>query len=371
MLSYNVDFFNRQLVNIHHDTAGDINISDDYISFQNNTLTIRYTSVNLQDAYIHITREGYKYFGVVVSAEPDDENMLKVTYKNFLSIFNEDILFDTDLQLKNTTVSGISGKTNSKSLERMLKDLIDVTYVTNEDVLQRLHINVADATSTRPWGFNLITDTEGQHYCIIGLYSVLIVNAMKKYGVGIFVEPDFLDKTITLRIANTSRQDVFNIDGDLPNVSVKTLKINDRPRGVNKLTVYNTEDYTEHIDFFVYEDRTWGIENRSRITPVVRDVRGAMPDSTIPDAATAFALAAVDVAYGVLSGLEWDNLIELEMAFNDPLIRPMELEFGQTINFRYKGNTYTSILTGRNISSKSVTLIFGSERIRLTKRFTR
>lgn len=369
MQSYNVDFFNRQLANVHHDTTGDIDVSDDYISLQNNTLEIRYTDVDLRDAYIYITSDDYQYFGVVVSAEPNDNDMLKVTYKGFLSVFDEEILFDTNLQQKKTTVEGTSGKTNSKTLERMLKDEIDKTYVANADTKQRLRINVTAETSTRPWGFNLKTDTTGQHYCIIGLYSVLIVNALKKYGVGIFVEPNFVTKTINLRIRNTSRLAAINIDGGLHNVVVKTLKVNDRPRGINKLTVYNTDDYDQSLDFYVYTDRTWGVDDRNRITPVVRDVKSAMPDSSIEDPNDAFVIAAVDVAYGVLSGLEWDNLIELEMAFNDPLIRPMDLIIGQTINFWYKNSKYTSILTGREIKSQSVTLIFGSERIKLTKRF--
>ena len=371
MLSYNIDFFDRDLANVHHDTAGDIKVSDDYISLQNNTLEIRYTETDLKDTYIHITRENYSFFGAVISTEPTDNNLLKVTYKSFLSVFDEDVLFDTDWQLNNTTVQGITGKTNSKSLEQMLKDLIDATYVNNVDTLQRLKISVTVVSSTRPWGFNLITDTEDQHYCIVGLYRVLIVNAMKQYGVGIYFEPDFLNKVVVLKIINKSKDEALNIDGGLPNVKVKTLKIYDRPRGVNKLTVYNTDDYSQYIDFFVYTDRSWGVEDRDRIFPVVRDVRSAMPDSTIESATDAFVLAAIDVAYGVLSGLEWDNLIELEVAFNDPLISPMELSMGQTIHLWYKNVKYTSILTGRNVTSESVTLIFGSERIQLTKRFNK
>lgn len=371
MLSYNIDFFDRQLVNIHHDTAGDISLSDDYISLQNNSLEIRYTETDIKDAYIYISREGYEFFGVVVSVEPEDNNILKVTYKHFLSLFDEKVLFDTNWQLKNTTVSGSSIKTNSKTLEQMLKDLIDATYVNASDTLQRLRIQVATETSTRPWGFNLITDTEGQHYCLVSLYSVLIVNAMKMYGVGIYVEPDFVERTITLNIVNNSVRPAIHIDGSLHDINIKTLKVNDRPRGVNKLTVYNTDDYSESLDFYVYTDRSWGIENRDRIFPVVRDAKGAMPDSTIADPSTAFALAAVDVAYGVLEGLEWDNLIELEVAFNDPLLHPLELLIGQTIVFWHDNANYTSILTGRDVSTDSVTLIFGSERIKLTKRFSR
>lgn len=371
MRLYNVDFFDRSLNNIHHDSVGDLDIADDYISFQRNTMEIRYTDVSLANAYVYITRDNFEYFGVVVSAAPTNDNTVNVVYRNFLSVFDEDVLFNTNLQLQNTVVSGFSQKTNSKTLEKMLKDLISSYYVSNADTLQRLKITVTDETSTRPWGFNLKTDTEGEHYCIIGLYRVLIVNAMKKYGVGIYVHPDFENSTIRLRIKNQSVQPTINVDGNLHNLVVKTLKVNDRPDGVNKLTVYNTDGYSQSLDFYVHSNRTWDVTNSDRITPVVREVKGAIPDSTIADPTEAFVIAAIDVAYGVLSGLEWDNLIELEMATDDPIIHPLDLIFGQTIDFWYKGTKYTSILTGRNITTKALTLIFGSERIQLTKRSTR
>lgn len=372
MLRYDVDFYGRDLKNLYHDSVGDLDIADDYVSFQRNTMEIRYTDIDLNNAYLYITRGEYTYFGVVVAAEPSSNNTIKVTYKNFLSVFDEDTLFDTTLQLQDTTVDGIAGKTNSKSLEQMLKDQIDGQYTRCSDLLQRLRINVNADTSTRPWGFNLVTDTEGMHHCIVGLYSVLIVNAMKKYGVGIEIQPDFEDQIVNLTIVNRSKQSVFNIDGDLNNVEVKTLKYNNRPSGVNKLVVYDTSNYQTSISFYVFTDRTWGAnpdeEGKTRISPVVLDIKGAMPDTTIENPVTAFLVAAVDVAHGVLSGLEWDNLIELEVSVNDPAIRPLSMQYGQPIALWYKGAKYTSILTGRNITTKGLTMLFGSERIKFTKR---
>lgn len=372
MLQYSVDFFNRALENIYHDSVGDIDIDDDYISFQRNTIEVRYTDTNLLNMFVYIRKDDFSYLGVVVNSAPTLENTLQVTFKNFLTVFDEDALFDTDWQLQDTDVDGITGKTNSKSLEQMLEDLLKSTYVTTSDLLQRLPISVTSTTSTRPWGFNLITDFEGQHYCVVGLYSVLIINAMKKYGVSIQVTPDFEDKVIRLTIVNQSKQPVINVDGNLNNVTIKTLKVNDRPTGVNKLTIYNTDNYSDFVDFYVFTDRSWGVdpnaEGKTRITPVSREIKNASPDYEIGDPAVAFAMAAIDVAYGVLSGLEWDNLIELEVAVEDPLIQPLTYKFGQRIALWYKGERYVSILTGKKMSNKGMTLLFGSERIQLTKR---
>lgn len=373
MRRYRVDFFDRELVNIHHDSVGTLDLRDDYISAQRNTVIIGDTSVPLVNSYIYISRADFHFFGVVTDATPGADGTLSVAYRSFLTIFDEDILFDTNLQKRNTTVSGISAKTNSKSLEQMLKDLIDEQYVTCTDTVQRLKIKVTAVTSTRPWGFNLVTDTEGSHYCIVGLYSVMIVNAMKKYGVGLEVEPDFAAKVINIKIVNRSLDTKFNIDANLSNVYVRTLKVNDRPNGVNKLIVYNTNNYFDYLEFYMYSDRTWGLDEKpkdgkERITPVSLDTKGAMPDSTIEDEDEAFALAALDVAQGVFSGLEWDNLIEIETAVQDSLVRPLDLKFGQKVVIYYSGGSYTSILTGRDVLSTGVALIFGSERIQFTKR---
>ena len=372
MRRYNVDFYNRNLINIHHDSIGQLDLRDDYISFQRNTIAIRDTDVDLINSYIYITRGSFHYFGVVSEASPADNGTLSVVFRNFLSIFDEDTLFDTNLQKQQTTVSGISKKTNSKSLEQMLKDQIDGQYVTSDDTLQRLKIKITAVTSTRPWGFSLVTDTEGSHYCIIGLYGVLIVNAMKKYGVALEVDPDFASKVVNIKIVNRSLDAKFNVDGNLANVYVRTLKVNDRPNSINKLIVYNTDNYIDYLEFYMYSDRTWGLDKKptgkERITPVALDVKGAMPDSTIEDYDEAFALAALDVAQGEFSGLEWDNLIELDVVEYDSLVKPLDLKFEQKVVLYYSGGSYTSILTGRDVTPSGVTLIFGSERIQFTKR---
>ena len=217
------------------------------------------------------------------------------------------------------------------------------------------------------WSLNLTPDVEGSHYTIIGLYTVLIVNSLKKYGIAIRVRPSFTQKKFILTISKSTR--MLNIDGDLDNVTVKTLKYNDRPTGVNKLTIYNSDNYSMSVTFYVHTDRSFSTEDSTnRITPVVREVRDATPDSSITDPTEAFLVAAADVASSVLSGIEWDNLIELETFVSDENVRPMEMEIGQTIKLWYKGGTYQSILTGKTIGTDGITLLFGSERIQYFKR---
>lgn len=368
MRQFDVIFFDRDLAYQHHDVASDLEIKDDYLAVQNNSLELGITDKIKIGQYISLQSDDYSFFGIVTDVKPDDYQ-LKVMYKSFLAIFDEDVLFDTDLQKKNTTSPSGGSKINSRSLEATLKYIIDYNYVNNADALQNLRIAVTASNNVLRWGFNLTSDTEGMHHCIIGLYRTLIVNAMKLYGVSLRVTPDFHNRIININITTSSR--ILDIDGDLNNVDVRTLTVDDRPNGVNKLTVYNTSGYNQYLNFYVHPDKTWDSDNENRITPVIRDVKGAYPDSTIEDPTEAFVSAALDVAYGVLSGLTWNNLIELETSANDELINPLSLDFGQLIRLHYNDSVYESILTGLEVTTKSVFIILGSERINFTKRRVR
>lgn len=366
MQQYKIEFFDRQLSYVHHDYAVDLLIDDDYLSIVTNSVTIGSTDLVKAGHFIRISRDDntVNFFGVVSEVSPG-EYVTTIRYKSFVSLFDEDILFDT-------TVQGTgSGKPDSSTLENVLKKYITDYYISNDDTHQNIPMTIsvpAIGSQTRLWGMNIKSDTEGANRAIIGLHSVLIVNALKQYGIAINVTPNFSDKRIELTIAKET--DTFKIDGDLDNVNVKTLKVNDRPDGVNKLIIYNTADYTDPpIIFYVHPNRTWDDSNTNRIVPVVRDVKAATPDEEIAavDPAIAFAAAALDIAYNELSGLTWDNLIELECSPNDPIINPLSMQFGQTITLYYAGGVYESILTGISISMEVTTLTFGSERIRYTK----
>ena len=366
MQQYKIEFFDRQLNYVFHDFATDLTIDDDYLSIVTNSVVIRPTDLVKAGHFIRISSDDslINFFGVVSEVSPG-EYTTTIRYKPFISLFDEDILFDT-------TVQGTSdSKPDASTLENVLKKYITDYYISNDDTYQNIPMVIytsAIANHTRKWGMNIKSDTEDAHMAIIGLHSVLIVNAMKQYGIAINATPDFTNKRIELTIFR--RSGTFNIDGDLDNVTVKTLKVNDRPDGVNKLIVYNTADYTAlPIIFYVHPDRTWDDSNTNRIVPVVRDVKAATPDEEVAaiDPILAFAAAALDIAYNELSGLTWDNLIELECSPNDPIVSPLDMKFGQTITLHYAGGTYESILTGISINMEVVTLTFGSERIKFTK----
>lgn len=369
MQQYRVEFFENytsgnnqhKLKYCHHDFSENLTIDDDYLAAQSTTIEIGPTDKVKNGQLIRILRDNDDYFfGIVVDAAPG-ERTTAVSFRPFISLFDADILFDTSDQMQNT---------QEFSLENVLKKYIEANYVNNSDSLQNYPIDVTVPTTdhTIKWGMNIKSDIEGAKRAIIGLYSVLIVNALKNFGVAINVTPDFATGRITLRIGKIDGEKY--IDADLDNAEIKTLKVNDRPNGINKLIVYNADNFnqTPYI-FYAHTDHSWDLENTDRIVPVAFEMRTATPEYDL-DVEDPFLVAAANVAYDELSGLTWDNLIELECAPNDPLINPTAMSIGQLVSIFYNGSTYTSILTGKSVTFETVTLSFGSERIKFTKKRT-
>lgn len=357
MRQFNVEFFDRTLTFVHRDSVYDPTIDDDYISAVSNNVEISSTDKIENGHFVYITSEDIKFFGIVTDVAPG-EDITTVTYKPFISLFDEEFLMDCYDQG--------TGDASHPKLEDALYSYMRKMYVTTSDTHKRLNLEIVNAVSeakkTSNWSFYILPDVEGSHYSIVNLYTTIIVNALKMYGVVVSVQPIFSSKKIVLTINKIDS--TFNIDGNLDNVNVKTLKYNERPTGTNKLVVYNNQYYSDDpIIFYVHPDRSWDIEDTNRITPVVTKV-----SSVSPSTEGGFAGAAVDLAYSTLSGAEWDNLIELETIANDPIIRPMDLETGQLVSIWYKGGKYSSILTGRGFEGDHVTLYFGSERIKYSKR---
>lgn len=357
MRQFNVEFFDRTLTYKHRDSAYNIIIDDDYISAVTNNMEISSTDKVVNGDFIYITTDDIKFFGIVTDVSPG-EYTTSITYKPFMSLFDEDFLF-------NYRDQG-TGERTHPTLEEALENYIKRMYITTPDTTKRLNIevinSVPEANKTSNWSFNITPMQEGSVYNIVNLYTSIITAALKKYGVAILVEPIFSAHKIRLNIVKINS--TFKIDGDLDNVKVQTLKYNERPNGVNKLVVYNSSNFSETAIFYVHPDRTWDLDgDNNRITPVVTKVTSVTPDETY-----GFAGPAVEAAYSTFSGTEWDNLIELQTVANDPIIAPMDLDIGQKITLYYKGGVYTSILTGRHLETDLVTLYFGSERIQYSKR---
>ena len=355
MQQYNIDFFDRTLTFVHNTVIDPVTIDDDYISSTINVVDIDPTYLVSTGQFIRVQNEEYSFFGVVTEVSPG-EYQTRVSFKSFLTIFDEEVLFDTHLQ-------GTGSPNVRPTLEALLAGYISDMYITNSDTHQRLPISIeidSEITQTQDWSFGFRSDNEELHHTTVYLYSELLVNALNKYGVVIDVNPVFHSKTVYLRV--TKRLSPFKISADLASVTVKTLKYDNQTLGTNKLVVYNADNFSQKVIFYVHNDRTWDDEDRDRVVPVIQETRIVSPGSG------SFAEAAIESGYSILSGTEWDNIIELDTYTDDINVAPMELSIGQVVSIYYKEAIYTSILTGRVLDQNKITLMFGSDRIEYTKR---
>lgn len=357
MQQFSVNVFDRSLTYVTNEQTTVNSIDDDYISPRANAITIPNVKEEILAGYfIQLKNDKNNFFGLITDVSPG-EYMTTIQFSSFITIFSETILFWVPQQ---GTEAG-----HTATLEERLRANISTYYITNADTLMRLPITIdidPDITQLSRWTVGIIRIREELDYATPNLYSDFIVPALKMYGVSIKVNPDFNTKKINLVITKSTK--TLDIKGDQDDVTVRTLKFNDRPLGINKLTVVNGFNTANTITYYIHPDRTFDTTNSNRITPVSFETRIVFPRE---NTTTEFQLSALDEAYNVFSGSAWDNYIELEVAPDNKNINPMDLEIGQQITLWYKGGKYTSILTGKVIEDRNIVLLFGSERIQYSK----
>lgn len=352
MIQYNVEFFDENLDLISHTNTSGVEYSVDYLSPVRNKITI-FTCEVRKGNYIRIQGGGKEFFGIVKSVVSQTKKTITVEYAQFLNLFDTDILFDTDLQ-------------GTSNLEKVISDIIKARWVNSSDALQNivgLEVNTVSATSN--WGFNLKSDTEGKHTCIINFYSVIIARALSEYGVAIRVTANVQNKSIVLDIG-TIGADVKFIEADLPNVIGKNIVIRETENDINKAVVYNTENYTTTRTYYRHSDDSYDRIDTDRIVPVVQGTYGVAPEKDGDTVRRTFAQMADSMAAEVFGAIKYNNLIELSVLNDDALVAPYDLQIGQVVKVISDNQVYESMLTGYTIGQTTL-LTFGTIRLDITK----
>ena len=353
MQVYNVEIFDRSFTLKGHTNVEEVQFSEDYLSPDKNELTVLNIDVAVGD-YIRISAGDIEYFGIVNAVTSKDESLVEISYQSFLSLFDTDCLFNTDLQGSNT------------SLEQMLANLITSMFISNTDTSMNVPgLSVVTTSTTTDWGFNLKSDTESMHHCIINMLEVLIIRAMEQYRVRIKVVSDVQSRTITLQIGRNAA-DPVTVEADLPNIIGKNVVIKETNNDVNKVVIYNTENYTTTRSYYLHPNGRYDMTNSNRIIPVVQEIRGTAPERNGDTITRSFAQMADSEAADVFGSIEYNNMIELEMQNDDSMVKPYSMEVGQVVNVISDGISYSSILTGRRVE-QTTTLTFGTVRLDLTK----
>lgn len=349
MRQYNVEFFDPAFQNVSHTNISLASYEEDYISLTDNEITVIDCSVEV-GYYIRIKRGNTEFFGIVKSVSTQSKRETVVSYSSFLSLFDTDVLFDTDLQGGNV------------SLENTLKNLINGMFASTDSAMNITGLTIQTTSTTNDWGFNLKSDVENKHHCIVNLYNVLITRALEKYSVVIKAVPDVQNKTVTMTIGRVGGE-TFYIDADLPNINEKNIVIKQTSLDVNKLVVYDTTDYSTSRIYYKHPDGSYNQTDSNRITPVVQEIHAVTPDES---GEKTFAQLADADALDLFGGVSYSNLIELVVANDDILVKPADIEIGQVVAVNSGGKSYASILTGKTISERT-RLTFGLIRIDLTK----
>lgn len=353
MRQYNVEIFDRSFNLLCHTNAEIEEYSEDYLSPETNEVEVFNCNASKGD-FIRIKNRQNEYFGIITSIESQSEKMMTITYGSFLKLFDTDILFDTDLQ------------GGTISLEQTIANIITRMFISNSDSEMNINgLSVTTHGSTSDWGFNLKSDTEGKHHCIINFYDVIVARSLEKYDVVIRVIPNVQQKTIQLIVGKIT-DGIVKIESDLQNVVEKNIIIKETNNDVNKLVVFNTENYTSVRVYYLHPDGRYDMNNSNRITPVVQDIKGTAPEMEGTTVKKTFAKMADSEAAEVFGSINYNNLIELVVLNDDSLVKPYDLSIGQAVDICSKGNIYRSILTARTVA-KQTTLTFGTIRLNLTK----
>lgn len=346
MTLYNVEVFDRQTFNcVFHDSVERPEYRVDYLSPVDNTASVIRTEVLKEGQLIRINGEDYDFFGVITSVGNDQEGLTTIYFRHFLAVLSTPILFDTTLQ-KNT------------SLETVIAQYIQSEFISNEDTLQNIvGLSVTAETSTT-FTFSLKPDTEGGRYCVVDFYDALIAPALSKYGVAISVDADPQAKTIGLTVRNVA--EAVTIEADLPNVFDCRVTVAETSNDINKLIIYNDANFSSKITYYLHSDRTYDTNDTDRILPVSRQINAVSVAS-----GQTFAQAAADAAEEAFGDIDISNLIEVDMATSDRLIKPMSREIGERTTIIKGGKAYKSILTGFTVGNYT-TLIYGAMRLDIT-----
>lgn len=263
MLQYNIDFFDFQLNNIHHDVVEGLDIDWDYLSPTESTIEVSKTKkVDVHDLiYIKGLNE---FIGIVTKVSIKDYTT-EITFKPFITLFDHDVIIDRRWQKSGS---------NSMPLETVIQNRIIWYWTGSNAYIQDLSgIMPADGittTSSTKWNFKLKSDVDKGYRLATGLYEVLIAKAMSKHRIAVVPHIDFTNKKINITIGRVSGKERV-IEADLDNVVVDTFTIKEASTSVNTLEIWH-EGLTDKrykdppsVTYYKHKNGSWSTSSDDKI----------------------------------------------------------------------------------------------------------
>lgn len=353
MTLYNVDFFDRSMNYVHHDTVDSPEIDMDYLSPDSSSFVVQQTN-NIPAKGLIYFEEIPDFLGVVETVE-QGTGETTVTFKPFITVFDQAVLFRTNTQK------------SSQSLEDTIGQLINAYWGTGTgDSEQSMPIEVVTDTQTNNWTLNISPDVSGKTYCICNFYSAILIQALTKYRVAINAKANPNLKKITITISVSPNVKV--IEANMSGVNVDAFTVGQLNSDVNKLEIWNENSYSTGSTglryYYLHTDGTYDNDGtKNRIKPVKLEVISVSASTS----GNAFKNAADEQADQRFGDLQWTNYIELSVLKENKTIDPESLEIGQKTCIFYNKKYYDTILTGKKIGDM-ITLMFGKLRLDLSKK---
>lgn len=360
MQPYNIEIFDRNFDIKQHYNTENVSYTFDYLDIVENTTLVPYSKEVERGQYIRLTNGENTYFGVIsgIDVGSEVEGFSEIRYKPFMSIFDTDVMFDTNWQPQ-------AGAGSTLTMEEVIVKLITDYWIANTDDDANIPGLEAEEISTTPdWGLHLTSDVKDLHKTIVNFNTSIISRALTKYQIGVYVEPDMNSKAIRIQVGRKETA-VFKIEADLQSVLDRKIVLNSTTTDTNKLVIYDSADLETHVIYYKHTDGTHDMTDADRIIPVIQSIQSV---NTSQD--TTFAQAAQEAADKTFDTDTYNNLIEIEVKSDDQNVTPGEMGIGRLVEVITQGAIYPSIMTGY-VKGNTTRLIFGTIRVEASKKLKR
>ena len=251
-----------------------------------------------------------------------------------MSLFDAEVYFD---------------RTTSAKIEPFIASIIRDNFVSSGDALQNISGMTVETTSETAGALNLKDN--------IHSFYEIITKSLTAYGVAVNMRFDPQKKTISVKVGKVSETAV--IETNLQAIVDKNIIIGDSTGQLNKVTIYNKSDESQHITYYLHPNGKVDTNNTDRITPVFFAAQFLETDNN-------FESAAYKKAYEALSPQKYDNMIELTARY-DCGVLDTSMAIGTEVLVIDGDSSYKSILTGYARSQDVTKMTFGVVRADLTK----
>lgn len=260
MRPYNVEIFTPEFKYRDHTMISPANLKfyADYLDPEKNTVEVMNTLKCEIDDYIRITGGSDEYFGIVKQLQEGsgkDKAINTVTYHDFISLFDIDLAIDLR-------------EIGQGNFEDYIAARVKECYISNPDQYQNIQgLEVSTASATPEWTLDLLPEGRDENHAVVNVLDQIILKAFSKYQIMLTFTPDVQRKKINVNIRKNT-DTARTIEADLPNVTDKYVMVQKAKKMTNKVTIYNINDFSSMVIYYLHTNNTFSTKDEDRSLPV-------------------------------------------------------------------------------------------------------